>query len=210
MIAFIAAAAAYLLGSINSAVIISKLFYKDDVRRHGSGNAGTTNMMRTYGIKAAAATFAGDILKGIAAVLAGRFLCARFGILEPQADYIAYLTGYCAVLGHMFPIYFRFKGGKGVATSLGAVLAINPIVFGILFPVGLAIAGFSGFVSLASLTGAAAFPFMVLIYSAYTGSVDIIELALALGMALLIIYNHRENIKRLRAGTENKFYKKKQ
>ena len=137
-------------------------------------------------------------------------MCARFGILEPQAGYIAYLTGYCAVLGHMFPIYFRFKGGKGVATSLGAVLAINPIVFGILFPVGLAIAGFSGFVSLASLTGAAAFPFMVLIYSAYTGSVDIIELALALGMALLIIYNHRENIKRLRAGTENKFYKKKQ
>lgn len=206
--AFFAAAAGYLMGSVNSAVIISKLFYKDDVRTHGSGNAGTTNMLRTYGVKAAIATFLGDVLKGFLAVLLAKCLIAWTGS-SFSAVYAAYIAGYGAVLGHMFPLYFHFKGGKGVATALGAVFAIAPTIFGLLFPVGLVIAGVSGFVSLASLTGATMFPFVVWFYLYRTGRFDAVELLFAFGMAALIIYNHRENIKRLLSGTENKFYKKK-
>lgn len=206
--AIFAAAAGYLLGSVNCAVIISRLFYKDDVRSHGSGNAGTTNMLRTYGIKAAGFTFLGDILKGFVSVIAARYIVGNFGGDIP-VSYAAYMAGYGAVLGHMFPLYFRFKGGKGVATALGAVFAIAPAIFGLLFPVGLVIAGVSGFVSLASITGAAVYPFAVWLYLFRAGNTDIVELLFAFGMAALIIYNHRENIKRLLSGTENKFYKKK-
>ncbi|MFV0497265.1 MAG: glycerol-3-phosphate 1-O-acyltransferase PlsY [Candidatus Fimivivens sp.] len=205
----VAAVVAYLMGSINCAVLFSTLFYGDDVRRHGSGNAGTTNMLRTYGAKAAALTFVGDILKGVFAVMLGRLLFSLSGAQEQQI-YGAYLAGYVAILGHMYPLYFRFKGGKGVATGLGAVCAINPPVFGVVFIIGVIVAGVSGFVSLASLLGAILFPLllagsMLLI----DGAVAPMELLLACGLALLVIYNHRENVKRLFSGTENKFYKKK-
>lgn len=204
-----AAAAAYLLGSVNCAVLFSTVFFGEDIRSHGSGNAGTTNMLRTYGAKAAALTFAGDILKGVCAVLLGRLLFSLLGA-EAQQTYGAYLAGYTAILGHMFPLYFRFKGGKGVATGLGAVCAINPAVFGVVFTVGILIAAISGFVSLASLSGAVLFP-MLLAGSMLlkNGVISPMELLLACGIALLVIYNHRENIKRLLSGTENKFYKKK-
>jgi len=203
---FIAFAAAYLLGSINSAVMLSKGLFGDDVRNHGSGNAGTTNMMRTYGAKAAAFCFAGDILKGTVSVLLTRLL---FGIagMEEHIGGAVFVAGIVAVLGHMYPVYFRFKGGKGVATALGAVVAINPIVFGIIFIIGIALAGFSGFVSLGSLVGASLF---IPVYYFYNGgSIPMAELIPALILVALIIYNHRTNIKRLLTGTENKFYKKK-
>ena len=204
-----AAAVAYLLGSINCAVLFSTVFFGDDVRNHGSGNAGTTNMLRTYGAKAAALTFVGDILKGVFAVMLGRWLFALLGA-EAQQTYGAYLAGYAAIFGHMFPLYFRFKGGKGVATGLGAVCAINPPVFAIMFAAGMLIAGFSGFVSLASLAGAVLFPLLLVGSMLMTnGTVAPLELLMACGIALLVIYNHRENIKRLLTGTENKFYKKK-
>ncbi|WMJ82835.1 glycerol-3-phosphate 1-O-acyltransferase PlsY [Oscillospiraceae bacterium LTW-04] len=205
----IATVTAYLMGSINCAVLFSTLFYGDDVRRHGSGNAGTTNMLRTYGAKAAALTFAGDILKGVFAVMLGRLLFSLFGATAQQT-YGAYLSGYVAILGHMYPLYFRFKGGKGVATGLGAVCAINPPVFGVVFTAGIIIAGVSGFVSLASLSGAVLFPLLLAgSMLLKDGTVAPMELLLACGIALLVIYNHRENIKRLLSGTENKFYKKK-
>lgn len=202
-------AACYLLGSINCAVIISKTFFKDDVRSHGSGSAGTTNMMRTYGAGTAALTFLGDILKGAASVLLARWFFVHFGFAEFEV-YAAYLAGFLAVIGHMFPAYFHFKGGKGVATGLGTVLMINPPVFGIIFPIGLVIAGVSGFVSLASLSGAALYPVLVAVFMLLRGSFDFIELLLAVLLAGLIIYNHRSNIIRLKNGTENKFYKKKE
>ena len=149
------------------------------------------------------------VLKGVIAVWLARFIFNAMGFGN-EAVYAAYTAAFCSMMGHMFPIYFRFKGGKGVATGLGAVFTINPLIFGILFPIGLAVAGFSGFVSLGSLTGAVLFPIFVAIMSVKnTGSVDVLELILALVLALLVIYNHRENIKRLLSGTENKFYKKK-
>ncbi len=205
-----AAVVAYLLGSINCAVLFSTVFFGEDVRNHGSGNAGTTNMLRTYGAKAAALTFAGDILKGVFAVVLGRLFFTWFGV-QAQQIYGAYLAGYAAIIGHMFPLYFRFKGGKGVATGLGAVCAVNPPVFGVVFTVGILIAAVSGYVSLASLTGAVLFPVLLAVSMLLTnGGVSPLELLLACGIALLVIYNHRQNIKRLLNGTENKFYKKKQ
>lgn len=199
-------AAAYLLGSINSAVMISRGMFGDDVRNHGSGNAGTTNMMRTYGGKAAAFCFAGDILKGTVSVLLTRLL---FGIadMESYIGAAVFVAGIVAVLGHMYPVYFKFKGGKGVATALGAVVAIDPAVFGIIFVIGIALAGFSGYVSLGSLVGATLF---IPVYWFYNGGFPTAELIPAAILVALIIYNHRTNIKRLLTGTENKFYKKKQ
>lgn len=202
-------AACYLLGSINWAVIISKTCFKDDVRTHGSGSAGTTNMMRTYGTGTAALTFFGDILKGAASVLLARWSFFHFGFGQYEI-YAAYAAGFLAVIGHMFPVYFHFKGGKGVATGLGAVLLINPPVFGIIFPIGLVIAGVSGFVSLASLSGAVLYPILVAAFMLWRGNFDLTELILAALLAGLIIYNHRSNIARLKNGTENKFYKKKE
>ncbi len=202
---FLSFVAAYLLGSINSAVMISKSFFGDDVRNHGSGNAGTTNMLRTYGVKAAIGCFAGDILKGTVSVLLARMVFERCG-LQQYSDMAALIAGITAVLGHMYPIYFRFKGGKGVATSLGVVSAINPPVFGVIFVIGLVLAGFSGYVSLGSLVGASLF---IPVYYFYNGGMPTTELIPAAVLVLLIIYNHRTNIKRLLTGTENKFYKKK-
>lgn len=206
VIALSAFIAAYLLGSINSAVIISKVFYHDDVRTHGSGNAGTTNIMRTYGGKAAALCFAGDILKGTVSVLLTRLL---FNLADMDA-YIGcavYIAGIVVILGHMFPLYFRFKGGKGVATGLGAVAAISPLALGTVFVIGISLALVSGFVSLGSLAGASLFIPIQYFYNG--GSFPTEELIPAAILVLLIIYNHRANIRRLLTGTENKFYKKK-
>ena len=121
-----AAAQAYLLGSVDTGILVSKYLYHDDVRNHGSGAAGMTNMLRTFGKKAAALTAAGDVLKGVAAVCIGRWL---FGFLPADAavsPYLGvYLTAILAVVGHTKPVYFGFKGGKGVLVAGGAILAIQ-------------------------------------------------------------------------------------
>ena len=128
-----AAAQAYLLGSVDTGILVSKYLYHDDVRNHGSGAAGMTNMLRTFGKKAAALTAAGDVLKGVAAVCIGRWL---FGFLPADAavsPYLGvYLTAILAVVGHTKPIYFGFKGGKGVLVAGGAILAIQPILLPVL------------------------------------------------------------------------------
>ena len=125
LIAVLTAAQAYLLGSVDTGILISKFVYHDDVRNHGSGAAGMTNMLRTFGKKAAALTAAGDVLKGVAAVCIGRwlfrFLPADTGI---SAWLGVYLAAILAVVGHLKPLYFGFKGGKGVLVAGGAILAI--------------------------------------------------------------------------------------
>ena len=115
---------AYLLGSLNSAIIISKSKYKQDIRSFGSGNAGLTNMLRVYGKDGALLTLAGDIAKQLLSVLVGAFLLGRYG---------AYLAGLFCMIGHIFPIYYRFKGGKGVLTAATMILLIDPLVFIVLF-----------------------------------------------------------------------------
>jgi glycerol-3-phosphate acyltransferase PlsY len=113
----------YLLGSINFAVIISSKKYNDDVREHGSGNAGMTNMMRTYGRRAAVFTLIGDALKAVVSALLGYY---AFGLIG------AYVAGFFCVLGHLFPVFFKFKGGKGVVTAAFSILMCHPVVFLIL------------------------------------------------------------------------------
>ena len=165
-----AAAQAYLLGSVDTGILVSKYLYHDDVRNHGSGAAGMTNMLRTFGKKAAALTAAGDVLKGVAAVGIGRWL---FGFLPADAavsPYLGvYLTAILAVVGHTKPIYFGFKGGKGVLVAGGAILAIQPILLPVLTVVFLLCLVPTGMVSLGSIAMAASYPVLTLIYGLLKG-----------------------------------------
>ena len=133
----------YLLGSVNFALVISKVFYHDDIRKYGSGNAGMTNMLRTYGKSAAAATLLCDMLKSVVSVLFGSFLLGTaFG---------GYLAGMFCVIGHIFPIFFKFKGGKGVATVAAMILTLDPLCFLILAVIFLLLVAATRYVSLGSV-----------------------------------------------------------
>ena len=199
---------AYLLGSINFGVVVSKLLYHEDVRTKGSGNAGTTNILRTYGKKAAALTLAGDIGKGVAAVLLGKLI---FGMgIAPQATlYGGYLASIAAVCGHLWPIWFRFKGGKGVAVAAGAILATQPPVLLALAIVFFSLAFSTRIVSLSSIVVAALYPVFTGLWSWYQGYDIWFTTAFAVAMGLLVIWMHRANIGRLLNGTEYKFGEKK-
>ena len=191
----------YFLGSLNFALILSGKMYKDDIRKHGSKNAGMTNMMRTYGTKAAGLTILGDMLKASVAVLIG---CLIAGPM-----YGGYAAAFGCVVGHVFPAYYGFKGGKGVATAAAAILSLNLWAFLIVIAVFLLIVIFTRFISLGSVLGAAIFP-LVTFYS-YHGVVfgSWFAFVSALLMALLVILKHHENLSRLAHGTENKFSFKK-
>ncbi len=200
----LAGLAAYLLGSLNFGVIVSHLCYRDDIRRHGSGNAGTTNALRTYGKGAAAAVLVGDFLKGTAAVWLG---CALTGQLLG-----GWLASLLVVLGHMFPVFFGFRGGKGVATAAGAILLLNPYILLGLLAVFVLIIACTRYVSLASVVVAGFFPVLTLAYGlavkmAPQGIAVTAGFALAAGG--LVIWKHRTNIQRLRAGTESRLGTKK-
>ena len=212
LIVLAAAAQAYLLGSVDTGILVSKYLYHDDVRTHGSGAAGMTNMLRTFGKKAAALTAAGDVLKGVAAVCIGRWL---FGLLPENAAvspyHGVYLTAVLAVVGHSKPIYFGFKGGKGVLVAGGAILAIQPVLLPFLTLIFLACLLPTGMVSLGSITMAAAYPVLTLIYGLLrglpTGDLAVCVVGAAI-MGGMVIYRHRANIQRIRAGQEYRFGRK--
>ena len=191
--------AGYLLGSINLAVIVSKLFMGKDVRSMGSGNAGTTNMLRNFGWLPAIITFLWDLLKGFIAVLLGRWF------LAPFMAYGGFVGGFAALAGHTWPVFFGFKGGKGVATALGIVLAIDPISFIIIALIGFPIAGISGFVSLGSIISGILYPICLSLLRLWQGRFDPLDSLLSCVIALVLILNHRSNIKRLLSGTEKRF-----
>lgn len=190
----------YLLGSLNFAIIISKVKYKTDIRSYGSGNAGATNMMRTFGKSAAALTFLGDALKAFVAGMLGYALIGQYG---------AYIAGLFCILGHMFPIFYRFKGGKGVVTAAISILLCNPIVFVILLVIFIIIVAFTKYISLGSVMAVLIYPLVLdrtnKLFNTPTGAYIII----AILISALVIFMHRENIKRLLAGKENKFSFKK-
>lgn len=180
----------YLLGSLNFAIIISKLFYHDDIRKYGSGNAGMTNMLRTYGKIPALATLILDMAKGAIAVIFGMLVFASLG---PA------IAGLFSVLGHMFPCFYKFKGGKGVATTAVVILVTNPIVFFILLVIFLIIVVGTKYVSLASIMCAMIYP---LILSRFSN--DGFGVLSAFAIAALVVFMHRSNIKRLWDGKESK------
>lgn len=202
----LAAAAAYLLGSVSFAVVVSKGLYHQDVRQFGSGNAGMTNILRTYGKKAAALTLAGDFLKGITAVVIGRLIFAAMGVTLFDG---AYVGGLFAILGHLYPVYFGFRGGKGILTSIGIIAVINPLVFVGLLIIGLPLIFLTKIVSVGSLAGAVCYPILTLLVDSFQGGISWLDFSFSVVIALLVIWMHRANIKRLLNGTENRFGGKK-
>ena len=200
-LAFVAVALiAYLLGSINFAIIISDKKYKEDIRAHGSKNAGMTNMMRTYGKSAAILTLVGDALKAVLACIVGYLVMGQLG---------AYAAGLFCMLGHVFPIYYGFKGGKGVVTAAATVLMTDPVVFLILITLFVIMVAIWRYISLASITCIGLYP-LILSFTTkmFAGKMSPFILFTVL-MAILIIGKHWTNIQRLREGTESKFSFKK-
>lgn len=204
----LAVVSAYLIGSINFAIIISWFFAKKDIRDYGSGNAGMTNVLRTFGKLPAVLTTVGDFFKGVLAVWLGRYIIISLGTYVPE--YADYLVALPALLGHCFPIYHRFKGGKGILVSAGIILMLNPWVLVTILTVFIIVVALSRMVSLASISAAVAFPISTLIYGLCANSPDVlIDTILAVIMAGLVIFMHRSNIERIKNGTESKLFEKK-
>ncbi len=194
---FICAALGYVVGNIETAVLISRAYFHDDVRGHGSGNAGTTNMLRVFGMKPGVMTFIGDFTKGIVAVLLGRLLAGETG---------GYVAGLFAVMGHDYPLLFGLKGGKGVATSLGIAWMISPVVAAVATVCGFAIIYISQMVSLGSLAG-----FFGFAAAAILLNLDNVQLCVLCGLLMaLMLVRHVDNIRRIANGTENKLFKRRQ
>lgn len=191
---------AYFLGSINFAIIISGRKYKEDIRNHGSKNAGMTNMMRTYGKKAAVLTLVGDALKAIISCFIGYVIMGSLG---------AYAAGLFCMIGHVFPIFYGFKGGKGVVTAAATVLMTDWLVFLILLTLFIIMVLIWRYISLASITCMLIYP-LVLSFTTkiFLGRMSPFIIFTVL-MAALIIGKHWANIQRLREGTESKFSFKK-
>ncbi len=193
---------AYLIGSINFAIIFSKKFAGFDVREKGSKNAGTTNVLRTVGKGAAALTLICDILKGVVAVLIA-MLAAKIW-QGTDIEILKYLAGLFAIIGHTFPVYYGFKGGKGVATALGVLLIVNPQIGIICLSFALIIMIATRWVSLGSILAATLFPILTIFMVNNIGA-KIISILIG----VLVIFNHRSNITRLKNGTESKLSFKK-
>lgn len=195
---------AYLLGSIPSAVWIGKKYYDIDIREHGSKNAGTTNMLRVLGRRAAAPVFALDFLKGFVAVTVIELM--QYDDLIGHNDIINLKIGavVAAVLGHIFPIFAGFRGGKGVATLVGAVTGIYPPAALLCFGVWIVVLMISHYVSLSSMIAGCCFPVFTLISPKVNGSKAFVVFSFII--AILLLVTHRKNIKRLREGTESKIH----
>ena len=202
LFAAVVALVSYLLGSVSFAVIVSRIGAKDDVRNHGSGNAGMTNILRSYGKKMAAFTAIGDFGKGVIAVALGRIIFSLAGIQGIDAGYIA---GLFVILGHLYPLFFGFKGGKGVLTSLGAAVIVSPIPFLVIAGIAIPTVFAVKIVSLISVIGFALYPVVVVAVDLLLNKPFLGELIFALVVSGLGIWKHRGNIQRLRAGTEYKF-----
>ena len=191
LVIMVLVAAGYLLGSISTAVLVSRALGVADPRSRGSGNPGATNVLRLAGRKAAALTLAGDVLKGVVPVLA-----ARAAELPPGA---VALVGLAAFLGHLFPVFFGFKGGKGVATALGALLATEPLLGASVLATWLVVAGVSRYSSLAALVASVLAPGYAWVLSGDRGVAGAVAV-----MAVLLVWRHRANIRRLLAGEEGR------
>lgn len=187
----------YLLGSINFGIIVSKVFHREDIRTYGSGNAGTTNMLRTFGKRSAAITFLGDVMKCVLSVALGRVI---FGLTG------GYVALFCCIFGHAFPVFYKFKGGKGVAAAAGGVAALyafTPRWYVILIELAVfvIVVAFTRFISLGSVTA-------MFIYPLLMSRLELgwrLNILFAFMTAAFIIYLHRENIKRIYHGKESKF-----
>lgn len=211
MIIVLLIAGAYLLGSVPSAVWIGKLFFGVDVRRHGSGNAGATNVLRVLGTKAAIPVFVIDAAKGYGAVMLSWFstlapIDHSYEFSEPFINLrIALMVA--AILGHIFPVLAGFRGGKGVATIAGCLVAMSPVPLLCSFAIFVIMWSVSHYVSLGSLCAAVTFPIWVVLKNVVVGEAFSPTMTIfALVVASVMVFMHRANIGRLRSGTESKTY----
>lgn len=203
---------AYLIGSINFSILISKKIAGFDVREKGSGNAGTTNMLRSIGKGAAAITLILDILKGVVAIYVAILygnIVSKLANIQIDNSILVQIAGICVVLGHTFPIYFGFKGGKGVATTLGILLITNYQIGLICLVFALVLIILTKMVSVGALGAAILFPVLTLFLAKENFIVPGNYIIYSLIIAVIIIFNHRSNIKRLMNGNENKISFKK-
>lgn len=218
MVAFIIIAVAvvsYLIGSINFSIILSKLISGKDIRESGSGNAGATNMLRTHGKKMGVITLLLDVMKGVVVVFIVKAL-VNSDIMYTDTNFdialnnvLPYIAGVAVILGHNFPLYFDFKGGKGVATSLGVVLMLDWKVGLIVAVCAIAIMAITRYVSLGSILGGAAYIIAEFVKAIITRNYNVIQLVCVVIIGGLLIARHHANIKRLLNGTENKLILKK-
>lgn len=198
---FLALIAAYLIGSLSVGYLVGKVGKGIDVRKYGSGNVGSTNILRTLGILPAILVLILDMAKGFVAVYLALWLTAN--------PTVAMFSGLAAVVGHNWPVWFGFRGGRGIATSLGVILAFNPTAFGVLVLIGVLIIILTRYVSLASIIGAAFFPPLLWLFR-HTAVIetDARVIMVSILLAALAIERHKENIGRLRKGTESKIGEK--
>lgn len=205
---------AYAIGSVNFSVILSKKMAGFDLREKGSGNAGTTNMLRTVGKKAAAITLILDVLKGVVSILIAMLIG---NIVEGVGkEYLVQVAGIAVVIGHTFPIFFKFKGGKGVATSLGVLVMTNWQIGLTCLVFAVVLMALTRMVSLGSVSAAILFPVLTLTLSNnqnYTvlaeGNDGGIYFIYSVLLAVIVVFNHRANVKRILEGKENKLSFKK-
>lgn len=207
----IIAVIAYLIGSINFSIILSKRMAGFDIREKGSGNAGTTNMLRAVGKKAAVITLICDILKGVVSIL----IAVLVGKIIKNLDnaLLVQLAGIFVIIGHTFPVFFKFKGGKGIATALGVLLMINWQIGLICLIFALVLMALTKMVSVGSIAAAILFPILVAFidqnYIVQTSNSNWSYLVFSIIVALLVIFNHRANVQRILNGTENRLSFKK-
>ena len=216
----------YLLGSCNSSIIVVRLLKHEDIREHGSKNAGLTNTLRCYGKLPALLTLIGDFAKGIVAVLISllvfKLIIGENCFTSPAEWYpevldkqsVGYISGIFSILGHIFPIYYGFKGGKGILVSCSILIVIDPMTFVIIIPFFALVLFITRYVSVASISAAVFYPILTFILHYFAEgepmNICVAHVILVTCTSVLIIYMHKANIQRLRNGTENKFsFKKK-
>ncbi len=205
IIIILSAVICYLFGSISSSIIVGRCLGLKDIRKHGSGNAGMTNALRVLGKKAAVFTLLGDVLKTVIAVLIAKFL-AKYIAGDYFAQLSVYISCFCIALGHNYPVFFKFRGGKGVLTSGVIIIMMSPVIGTATVLCCLFVMVVTRYVSLGSMTGGVVYPLWIILY--YTTDITKIVFSVVLGAMLII--KHSSNIKRLLSGTENKLGAKKE
>ena len=201
----------YLFGGINTGIILSTLIFGRDIRKEGSGNPGATNMLRTFGVGPALITLLGDILKVLLAMTVTAMVFGTHSVQSFTANGLLYVTGIFGVIGHIWPVYYKFQGGKGVSCTAALVLYTAPIVAAVLILLFVAMVALTRYVSLGSVSVGLLYPVVLNGVFRFLGiTADPISVLVSVLAAILLVYCHRKNLKRLMAGTENKIsFKKK-